>query len=162
MNIRTKEYGRWLAGLTLLLVSIIGARVEAQIDGVTGTTFNFTAKPAIITTPDGDSLLVWGYGLDGEPMQYPGPTLIVNQGDFITITLKNELDVPNMPVSLLFPGQEGVMVTGGSLSNSGKPSPSTGRGSRQKPILSPTGPSGSATCSTNGRLLSTHPKEKSK
>ena len=114
MNTKTLQTGRWLAGFALLLMSLTGTRTEAAIDGVTGTNFNFTAKPAIITTPDGDSLLVWGYGLDGGPMQYPGPTLIVNQGDTITIKLINELGVANMPVSLVFPGQEGVSASGGT------------------------------------------------
>lgn len=113
MNTKTLQNGHWLAGFALLLMSLAGA-AEAAIGGVTGTNFDFTAKPAIISTPDGDSLLVWGYGLDGGPMQYPGPTLIVNQGDEITINLTNALGVAGMPVSLVFPGQEGVSASGGS------------------------------------------------
>ena len=46
-------------------------------------------------------------------MQYPGPTLIVNQGDEVTVNLTNT-HIP-MPVSILFPGQKGVAATGGSL-----------------------------------------------
>jgi hypothetical protein len=114
MNTKTLQTRHWLAGFALLLVSLAGARTEAAIDGVTGQVFNFTAKPAIISTPDGDSLLVWGYALDGGEMQYPGPTLIVNQGDEITINLTNALGVPDMPVSLVFPGQEGVSASGGT------------------------------------------------
>ena len=114
MNTKTLQTGHWLAGFALLLMSLAGARAEAAIDGVTGTNFDFIAKPAIITTPDGDSLLVWGYALGDGEMQYPGPTLIVNQGDTITINLTNALGVPNMPVSLVFPGQEGVSATGGT------------------------------------------------
>ncbi len=38
-------------------------------------------------------------------MQYPGPTLIVNQGDTVKIVLNNTLPVP---VSIVFPGQQGV------------------------------------------------------
>ncbi len=114
MNRKAIYAGRWFAALSLALMSLVGFRVEAAIDGVTGTNFDFTAKPAIIPTPDGDSLLVWGYALNGGPMQYPGPTLIVNQGDTITINLTNELGVANMPVSLVFPGQEGVTASGGT------------------------------------------------
>jgi hypothetical protein len=44
-------------------------------------------------------------------MQYPGPTLIVNQGDTVTIKLRNTLP---MPVSIVFPGQSGVTAGGGS------------------------------------------------
>ena len=42
--------------------------------------------------------------------QYPGPTLIVNQGDAITVNLTNMLPEP---VSIVFPGQEEVSATGG-------------------------------------------------
>ncbi|MFO7594355.1 MAG: multicopper oxidase domain-containing protein [Pseudomonadota bacterium] len=114
MNIRIQDLGHRLAIFGLLCFSLFIGSAQAAIDGVTGTTFNFTAKPAIIPTPDGDSLLVWGYGLDGGPMQYPGPTLIVNQGDEITINLTNDLNVPDMPVSLVFPGMEGVTASGGT------------------------------------------------
>ncbi len=41
-------------------------------------------------------------------MQYPGPTLIVNQGDTVTINLTNELPVAT---SIVFPGQSGVIAT---------------------------------------------------
>lgn len=81
---------------------------QAAISGLTGTTFNLTARSAHITTPDGDSVLVWGYAPQGGAMQYPGPTLIVNQGDTVTVTLANELPEP---VSIVFPGQEGVTAT---------------------------------------------------
>lgn len=114
MKLFTRLPGHRLAIFGLLLCSLLAGGAHAAIDGVTGTDFNFTAKPAIIPTPDGDSLLVWGYALDDGPMQYPGPTLIVNQGDSITINLNNALDVPDMPVSLVFPGQQDVVATGGT------------------------------------------------
>ncbi|HPO31521.1 MAG TPA: multicopper oxidase domain-containing protein, partial [Candidatus Hydrogenedentes bacterium] len=57
------------------------------------------------------SILVWGYANGAGTMQYPGPTLIVNQGDTITIRLRNELSVPT---SIVFPGQQGLTATGGS------------------------------------------------
>ena len=82
-----------------------------RIIGVSGTTFNLKAKPGYITTPDGDSLLVWGYALNDGPMQYPGPTLILNQGDQINITLENTLSIP---VSMVFPGQKNVVAVGGT------------------------------------------------
>jgi FtsP/CotA-like multicopper oxidase with cupredoxin domain len=43
-------------------------------------------------------------------MQYPGPTLIVAQGATITVNLRNELPVR---VSVVFPGQAGVIASGG-------------------------------------------------
>lgn len=109
MKIQKRTRG-WLA--TVLLGLLLGSvQVEAAIDGITGPTFNLTASSGYIDTPDGDSLLVWGYGEAGGTMQYPGPTLIVNQGDTVTVNLTNELP---QPVSIVFPGQEGVAATGGT------------------------------------------------
>lgn len=84
---------------------------NAVVDGVSGTTFNLTAREGYVSTPDGDNILVWGYALNDGLMQYPGPTLMVNQGDVITVNLSNELE---QPVSILFPGQQGVTASGGS------------------------------------------------
>ena len=82
----------------------------AAISGITGSNFNLTAKKDYISTPDGNSIPMWGYANGAGLMQYPGPTLIVNQGDTITITLTNQLP---QPVSIVFPGQTGVTTTGG-------------------------------------------------
>lgn len=83
----------------------------ATIDGITGPAFQFVARAGLISTGDGQSLLGWGYanGASGL-MQYPGPTMIVNQGETVTVTLTNELSVP---VSIVFPGQSNVTATGG-------------------------------------------------
>ena len=51
-------------------------------------TFVLTAKHDIISTADGNSHYAWGYAHTGLPMQYPGPTLIVNQGDTVKIVLQ--------------------------------------------------------------------------
>lgn len=96
-------------GAALLCISTFQAR--AAIEGISGMTFNLTASSGYIDTPDGDSLLVWGYSQAGQPMQYPGPTLIVNQGDTVTITLTSQLP---MPASIVFPGHENVAATGGA------------------------------------------------
>jgi len=103
-----------LFALTLLMMLCLwSAGARAVVDGVTGTTFNFTARADYISTGDGGSLLAWGYANDDGTgiMQYPGPTLIVNQGDTVTINLRNELSVP---VSIVFPGQQGVAASGGT------------------------------------------------
>jgi FtsP/CotA-like multicopper oxidase with cupredoxin domain len=99
--------------VALLLLLAASARAQSDVPGVAGPTFDLTASAGHIDTPDGDSLLVWGYGVTGNPngMQYPGPTLIVNEGDEVVITLRNALTVP---VSMVFPGQGRVTATGGS------------------------------------------------
>lgn len=91
-------------------VAVFGAvAAQAMIDGVPGPDFTFTARSGYIGTPEGGRLLIWGYANGDGTVQYPGPTMIVNQGDTITVTLTNALDVPES-VSIVFPGQEGVIA----------------------------------------------------
>src|SRR3982074_2546996 len=94
--------------------------VHAAAPGITGTTFDLDAKAAFITQPDGASIYSWGYGCNpGSPtsfvpramasgkcpdMQLPGPTLIVNEGDTVTVTLTNNLPPAAGTTSMLFPG----------------------------------------------------------
>lgn len=109
-----------LLATVLLMALAAGAHAgHTGIDGITGqTTFNFMAKADHITTADGGNYLIWGYadmdntdGFAGNRAQYPGPTLIVNQGETVTIKLRNQLPEP---VSIIFPGQTGVTSSGGS------------------------------------------------
>jgi FtsP/CotA-like multicopper oxidase with cupredoxin domain len=88
-----------LAGLGLAASSANG---QAVVAGIQGSDFSLTAGPAYIDTPDGDSLLIWAYGNGAGSVQYPGPTLIVNQGDLVEITLTNNL---GQNASIVFPGQ---------------------------------------------------------
>jgi FtsP/CotA-like multicopper oxidase with cupredoxin domain len=87
------------------------ADTQAVVSGITGPTFNLMTGTATINTPDGDSLLIWCYGVEGEFAQYPGPTLIVNQGQTVTINLSNSLP---QPVSMVFPGQ-GIVTASGDI-----------------------------------------------
>lgn len=102
---------KWLM-LSASAVLCCGVPVaHAMIPGITGTTFNLTAKTGHIATPEASSYLMWGYANGSNQMQYPGPTLIVNQGATITVNLTNQLSTP---VSIVFPGQTGVTATGGT------------------------------------------------
>ena len=91
-----------LAAALLLVFGGVAYAGHTGIDGITGvTTFNFTARADHITTADGGNYLIWGYadnddheGFAGTRAQYPGPTLIVNQGETITINLTNALSEP--------------------------------------------------------------------
>jgi FtsP/CotA-like multicopper oxidase with cupredoxin domain len=94
----------------LSLCSIAGT-AWAVIDGVIGPTFNLTAKADYISTADGNSVYAWGYANGAGMMQYPGVTMIVTQGETVTVNLSNELPVP---VSIVFPGQQGVASLGGA------------------------------------------------
>lgn len=96
-------------GVVALLVLAVGT-AWGVIDGISGPGFSLTAKSGYISTPDGNSVFFWGFANGDGIVQYPGPTLIVNQGDTVTVDLTNTLPVP---VSIVFPGQEQVIVTGG-------------------------------------------------
>jgi len=93
--------------------------------GATAPEFNLYAFPFNMNLPDGTSLHMWGFGdqdagdsatnqQDGGSYglpQYPAPTLIVNQGDSVTINLTN-YGVPQQ-VSIVVTGHD-VTATGGS------------------------------------------------
>lgn len=100
--------------VVVVLLILFASGSQAAIMGVTGTTFNLTAKGDHIATGDGGSVYFWGYALNGGRAQYPGPTFIVNQGDTITINLTNALPADAGPVSIVFPGQQGVTAAGGT------------------------------------------------
>src|SRR2546429_2464202 len=107
---------------------LLPATAHAAAPGITGPTFNLTAQPAYITQPDGSMVYSWGYGCNGAPtayapaaissgtfcnsMQVPGPTLIVTEGQAITVTLTNGLPASAGNTSILFPGLN-VTTSGG-------------------------------------------------
>jgi FtsP/CotA-like multicopper oxidase with cupredoxin domain len=105
MNILIKRKSL-LTGLALMLVLSIPPVAGAyDIPGITGTVFNLTTGTGRATTGDGNSIYMWMYGVQGETAQYPGPTIIVNQGDTVTINLTNTLPVPTSLVV------DGITVT---------------------------------------------------
>jgi FtsP/CotA-like multicopper oxidase with cupredoxin domain len=111
----------------LVMLSSGSAQARAWIDGITQPSggYSFTARAGEVSTPDGGAIHFWGYedttgaaNPYGLP-QYPGPTLIVTQGDTVTVTLTNNLPIANggtlpvQPVSIVFPGHQ-VTATGGT------------------------------------------------
>ncbi|MHC4388647.1 MAG: multicopper oxidase domain-containing protein [Planctomycetota bacterium] len=100
-----------LTSFAIALVLTFAGSAHGKIETVRGPTFNLTAKDGYISTPDGGSYYMYGYALNDGTMQYPGPTMDVNQGDTVTVSLTNQLDVP---VSIVFPGNPGVTAIGGS------------------------------------------------
>jgi len=131
MNTFLQKYNKSLKWvISAMTMAILSSPVSAKIEGVIDTTtagapvFNMVASEFHISTPDGDSVLIWGYSVNGSVAQYPGPTLMVNQGDMVTINLTNTLNdfkagflpVINLGIktSMLFPGQTGVTATGGT------------------------------------------------
>src|SRR5246127_4328312 len=90
----------------LVAVASLAATAHAAAPGITGPAFNLTAQQAYLTQPDGNAIYSWGYGCTTAPtgfapagittgfcntMQVPGPTLIVTEGQTVTVTLTNSL-----------------------------------------------------------------------
>jgi FtsP/CotA-like multicopper oxidase with cupredoxin domain len=105
--------------LVLAAAVLLTATAFAATPGITGPTFNLTAQPAYLNQPDGAAVYSWGYGCNGAPtgfapaaisnaacpsMQVPGPTLIVTEGQTVTVTLTNNLPTAVGNTSILFPG----------------------------------------------------------
>src|SRR5712671_6417066 len=107
----------WAAAAALLLT----AAAHAAAPGITGPAFNLTAQTAYITQPDGQAVYSWGYGCSTQPtgfvpssitpptsgcptMQIPGPTLVVTEGQTVTVNLTNNLPASAGNTSILFPG----------------------------------------------------------
>ena len=111
---------RLLPVLVAALAVLLSTTAYAAAPGITGPTFNLTAQGAYITQPDGQAVYSWGYGCNGAPsgyapatltvstfcntMQIPGPTLIVTEGQTVTVNLKNGLPPAAGNTSILFPG----------------------------------------------------------
>ena len=130
--------GRLLPGAALAFAALLSVPAQAAAPGITGAgpagapNFALTAATGYITQPSGDSVYTWGYGCTTAPaasrflpatitggkcpagqMQLPGPTLIVTQGDTVTVTLTNNLPKAAGNTSILFPGFN-VTATGGA------------------------------------------------
>jgi FtsP/CotA-like multicopper oxidase with cupredoxin domain len=103
------------------LGALCASATHAAVPGITGPSFNLVAGPAFITQPDGQAIYSWGYGCTGgsapgfapstitttafcNNMQIPGPTLIVTEGQTVTVTLTNNLPAAAGNTSILFPG----------------------------------------------------------
>ena len=114
--------------------------------GTTGASrFSLNVGETSITQPDGTVVYSWGYGCTTAPasfapaavtgancplVQLPGPTLIVTEGDMVTVTLTNNLPAAAGSTSILFPGFQ-VASAGGAAG-----------------VLAQEAPNATATCST--------------
>jgi FtsP/CotA-like multicopper oxidase with cupredoxin domain len=88
--------------------------VTAASSGLVCTTsptaeFTLTAKAGRVSTPDGNTIYMWSYASGDGGFQLPGPNLCVDQGDTVSVTLRNTLPEP---VSVIFPGQTAVTADG--------------------------------------------------
>src|SRR6267154_358272 len=120
---------RLLPLATAAAALMLTAAAQAAAPGITGPGFNLTAQPAYISQPDGAAVYSWGYGCSSAPsgfapstitttpfcstMQVPGPTLIVTEGQTVSVTLTNNLPSAAGNTSILFPGFN-VTASGGA------------------------------------------------
>jgi FtsP/CotA-like multicopper oxidase with cupredoxin domain len=128
MNMKNAFLKTRLLLAAMVAVASLTATAHAAAPGIKGTTFNLTAQPAYLSQPDGNSVYAWGYGCTNttsvtfapsaitggfcNTMQVPGPTLIVTEGQPVTVTLTNGLPTAAGNTSILFPGFN-VTATGG-------------------------------------------------
>ena len=127
MNMKKATFKTHLFLALMVAVALFLAPTAfAAAPGITGPTFNLTAQQAYINQPDGEAIYSWGYGCSSAPtgfsptmpgqncptMQVPGPTLIVTEGQAVTVNLINQLPAAAGNTSILFPGFN-VTATGG-------------------------------------------------
>src|SRR3974390_634955 len=87
--------------MVLMLALLLAAAAHAAVPGITGPTFKLTAQTAFLNHPRGNAVDSWGYGCSVAPagfapaaisgatcptMQVPGPTLIVTEGQTVTVS----------------------------------------------------------------------------
>jgi FtsP/CotA-like multicopper oxidase with cupredoxin domain len=155
--------GQTLRGATLAFASLLAISAHAAAPGITGgkdsvtggPLFNLSAAPMRSGQPNGKSVYTWGYGCAKAPSgfapatigplqgaicpaaQMPGPTLIVTEGDLVTVVLTNNLPGAAGNTSILFPGFQ-VASTGGTA----------GLLSQEAPNAAVCNPTNNANCNT--------------
>jgi FtsP/CotA-like multicopper oxidase with cupredoxin domain len=116
-------FGKTARLLPALLAAILTTTAHAAVPGISGgagsqVAFTLTAAEAYLTQPDGNAVYSWGYGCTGSVnfipfapksgtcanMQVPGPTLIVTEGQTVTVNLTNNLPQSAGNTSIVFPG----------------------------------------------------------
>ena len=125
----TISISRLLPVAMIALALLFATTAHGATPGITGPTFNLTAQTAFLNQPDGAAVYSWGYGCNVAPagfapaaipasvakcptMQVPGPTLIVTEGQTVTVNLLNGLPTSAGNTSILFPGFQVTTTTG--------------------------------------------------
>lgn len=85
--------------------------------GAGSRTCDLWATTGSITLPDGNAVTIWGYADSAAgAAQLPGPLLVVNEGDTVTVNLTNLLDEDT---ALYFPGFNMIPDLTGAAANGG-------------------------------------------
>ena len=115
--------------LAPMMALFLAVAAQAATPGISGTTFNLVAQTAFLNQPDGETVYAWGYGCLNTTgntfvpaaittatcptMQVPGPTLVVTEGQTITVNLTNGLPTAAGNTSILFPDFQMQAFTNG-------------------------------------------------
>src|SRR6478672_7238651 len=107
---RKYSVGLLAAALALTGVTLGSGAQAATSEGLeclsdAHNTFSLTARDGYVSTPDGNSIYMWGYGSSSGSFQLPGPVLCVSSGAHVRVILHNAL---SEATSIVFPGQSGV------------------------------------------------------
>src|SRR5438034_7596636 len=119
-TIKATSMKRLLPLVTAAAALLLTAAAQAAAPGITGPAFALTAQPAYLSQPDGQAVYSWGYGCTTptghafapstnpagfcNTIQVPGPTLVVTEGQSVSVTLTNGLPASAGNTSILFPG----------------------------------------------------------
>ncbi len=74
--------------------------------------FDLSTRNGYISLPDGNTAYMWGYSSGFNEFQHPGPVLCAKQGETVTVILHNTTGALKEATSIVFPGQDDVLVDG--------------------------------------------------
>jgi FtsP/CotA-like multicopper oxidase with cupredoxin domain len=123
-NCGTPVRRSWGGSIALAVLACAMGTASAAVPGITGMSFALQANQGYGTQPDGMQIYSWGYGCAAAytpvfapaifnapatqgvcpAMQLPGPTLIVTEGQTVTVTLTNNLPPAAGNTSIVFTG----------------------------------------------------------
>ena len=111
----TMKCSKWSA----LLLSVVAAILLAGSGATLAQTFDLWAKAGSTSLPGGASVPVWGFttSADGTVSAPGGPTLIVNQGETVTVNLTNNLpeaSAMHFQGQAILPDLTGAAASGGT------------------------------------------------
>ena len=101
MNMKNAFLKTRLLLALMVAVASLTATAHAAAPGITGPNLQPDRATGLSTQPDGQAIYSWGYGCNSTPsrfcaggdhrhacntMQVPGPTLIVTEGQTVTVT----------------------------------------------------------------------------
>jgi FtsP/CotA-like multicopper oxidase with cupredoxin domain len=101
--------------LIVLAVAAAGLVLAGSSASAAAVSINLCAKAGTATMPGGASIPVWGFGVPTTPgdcttatASVPGPQLVVNEGDLVTITVTNALPggAPTHTLAVEIPGAD--------------------------------------------------------